>query len=60
MDLGRRSLLAQDYPQVHISTHQCLNQLELVLCEVNNPLYSVYVTIPVCTWNEGSPLTSSA
>lgn len=47
MDLGRWSLAAPDYPQVHISTHRCPNQLELVLCEVDNPLYSVYVAVPV-------------
>lgn len=52
MDFGRWSLLARDYPQVHISTYRCSNRLELVLCEVDNPLYSVYVTVPVCTLSE--------
>lgn len=34
-------------PTLGITTHKCENNLELVLCTVNNPLYALYVTIPV-------------
>lgn len=39
-------------PMLEISTHKCENNLELVLCTVNNPLYALYVTVPVLseTW----------
>ena len=39
-------LAAENFPRIKISTLKCKNQLELILCTVNNPLYSSYVTIP--------------
>lgn len=47
MEVGRTVLDAKGYPNIEISTYKCMNQLELVLCKVENPLYSAYVTIPV-------------
>lgn len=41
------ALIAVDYPKIEITTFKCSNALELVSCIVENPLYAVYVTVPV-------------
>lgn len=47
--LGVNVLEETGFPKIEISAFKCQNGLELVLCNTKNPLYAVYVTIPVTT-----------
>lgn len=42
-------LEAVGYPELDVSAYRCENGMELVVCQVESPLFAVYVTVPVRT-----------
>lgn len=51
------SLDLQNYPKINIDTYQCENRLKLVLFQIDNPLYSAYVIVPVRVISKSQKVT---